>query len=597
MASEAAAVTASLPRLAWRFVGDFARYSGRRGVLAVILVGLGAAAEGVSVLLLIPLLAVLTGHGGGKGWIGEMAKWALEPFAGHSRATTLAMLLAGFGVLMVLRSLVILARDVVLAELRVGFVETIRLNLSRRLAATDWGTVSRLSHARIVHLITTDVQRCSSGVYFVLQCGIAFVGVVVQAGLAFVLSPPLAAFSLTLLAGAAIALGPLMRRARRGGEAMTDGHLALMRDTTQFLGGLKQAFSHNREDAFIGQIQTALEGLRRAQVDFALQQTSARLGLAAISAAIGGVALWIGYGVLGLSAPVLMALLFVLARLGGPAGQIQLGAIQLANSLPAYEHIVALETELAAAARPAPSPARTAEPPRKAPVTFDAVSFMHGTDAAAARGGVEDLTFVIQPGDYIGVGGPSGAGKTTFADLLAGLYPPQSGRIIVGGQALTGDVARAWRDQIAYVPQDPFLFHDTLRSNLLWAAPDADEPAMWEALALTGADELARRMERGLDTLVGERGTLVSGGERQRLALARALLRRPGLLIMDEATSALDPRSEAAILQRLRAAFPATTIVMIAHRPESLAGCERRLTFERGRLAGDGPGIRKAGAA
>jgi len=580
---------------ALRFIADFARYSGRRGAVAMALVGMGAVAEGVGVLMLVPLLAVLTGHTGGQGWIGAAERWALAPFAGLSRPATLAVLLAAFAVLMVVRSLVILARDVLLADLKFGFVEAVRLKLARRLAATDWGTISRLSHARIVHLLTNDVQRCSAAVHFSLQAGVALIGLAVQAGLAFLLSPPLAAFSLIMLAGAALAMGPLMRRARKEGEALTAGHHALMRDTTQFLGGLKQAFSHNREEEFVGQVESALDELHRTQINFARQQTVSRLALAAISAAIGGAALWFGYGVLGLAPPVLMALLLLLARLGGPAGTIQQGAIQLANSLPAYEQILALEDELIRAARPPASPARPSQTLRDASVAFDAVSFLHAGNDASPRG-VSNLTVVIEPGEYIGIAGSSGAGKTTFADLLAGLYSPQSGRITLGGKPLTGEVAQAWREQIAYVPQDPFLFHDTLRANLLWAAPEADEDAMWEALALTGADDLVRRMEQGLDTLVGERGTLVSGGERQRLALARALLRKPRLLILDEATSALDPRSEAAILKRLRAACGNATIVMIAHRPESIADCQRRLTFEEGRLVSD-TAVRKAGAA
>jgi ATP-binding cassette subfamily C protein len=163
------------------------------------------------------------------------------------------------------------------------------------------------------------------------------------------------------------------------------------------------------------------------------------------------------------------------------------------------------------------------------------------------------------------------------------LFPPQQGSVRVAGLPLQGGVLAAWRDAIAYVPQDAFLFHDSVRRNLTWVAPDASEDAIWRALALAGADELVRRMERGLDTVVGERGALVSGGERQRLAIARAVLRQPRVLILDEAASAIDVAGERDIFARLRALVPRPTIVAIAHRAESLAACDHLLRFENGR--------------
>jgi ATP-binding cassette subfamily C protein len=132
------------------------------------------------------------------------------------------------------------------------------------------------------------------------------------------------------------------------------------------------------------------------------------------------------------------------------------------------------------------------------------------------------------------------------------------------------------------VSQDPFLFHDSIRANLLWARADAEEAELWRVLSLAGADTLVERI--GLDTVVGERGGLLSGGERQRIALARALLRRPVFLLLDEATNAIDIDSEAAILARLAADPNRPTIVMIAHRESSLALCERRVELRDGRI-------------
>ncbi len=577
----------ALFREARRFVADFLAFGGRRVPTAAALVGLGALVEGVGVLMLVPLLAIITGGQDAAGLVGQMTRWMLDQIPFESRVGQLAVPLAVFAGLMALRSLIILRRDLALAGLTIGYVETLRLTLTRRLVAADWGTISQISHARIAHLMTTEIQRCGMAATFAVQAGVAVVMLVVQIALAFVLSPPLALLTLAMLMITAVVLAPFLRRARVAGSAIGKNRMGLIRDTGLFLGGLKQAFSHNRENAFLGQVEGILTEMHEVQVNFTRQQTIARLALTGMSALIGGVALLVGYGVLGLGPSILMALLFVLARIGGPAGQLQQGAVHLVNALPAFEQVDALDRELAAAGRPAET---LTGPPlaRGAPVTFESVGYLHRS--AEGVHGVTGLSLVIEPGAFVGVGGASGAGKTTFVDLLAGLYPPQSGAISVGGRALDAATARAWREQVAYVSQDPFLFNDTVRSNLLWSAPEASEADLWDALALCGAEAVVRRLPEGLDTTVGERGGLVSGGERQRLALARAVLRKPDLLILDEATSAIDVQSESDILSRLREACPGMTVVIVAHRAESLAPCDRLLTLEGGRLVADRPG-------
>lgn len=583
--SEPPPATPSLGRQAWRFVRDFALFGGRRTVLAALLVALGAVAEGVGILLLIPLLTILTGGTAGSGWFGRMSGAVLSALPDQPRLGPLAVLLAGFGVLMAVRAVVILMRDVAMTSLQSGFVEAQRLGLTRRLAATSWATINTISHARVAHLMSTDIQRCGVAANFVLQCGVAAAMLAAQVGLAFLLSPPLAAMSLGLLAVAVVLLKAPLRSAHANGDALSKGQMALTRDTGRFLGGLKQAFSQNREAAFVAEVKETLDDLGRFQIRFVRQRTLARMVFTTLAALVAGAALLVGHGVLNLAPSVLMTLLFVLARTSGPATQIQQGALQLVNALPAYDLVRTLDAELDAAARPPAGPPALL-PPADAPVTFAGVGFDHTPDGDT-RHGVSLIDLTLRAGDFVGLSGPSGAGKTTFVDLLAGLYPPQSGEIRIGDQRMSDDLARAWRDAIAYVPQDPYLLNDTVRRNLLWSAPEAGEAEIWNALALAEADALVRRMDQGLDTLIGERGARLSGGERQRLALAAAILRRPRMMILDEATSAIDVGTEDAILARLRAACPTMTLVIVAHRTESLARCDRVLTLDQGRLAGD----------
>jgi ATP-binding cassette subfamily C protein len=197
------------------------------------------------------------------------------------------------------------------------------------------------------------------------------------------------------------------------------------------------------------------------------------------------------------------------------------------------------------------------------------------------------LSVVVHGGELLGVTGASGAGKTSFLDAVTGLIEPDEGEIRHNGVPMDEAVGLLWRDRISYVPQESFLLSESVRRNLTWGGKGLSEDALWEALSLVRMDEVMRRSADGLDTQVSERGIRFSGGERQRIALARALLRRPEALILDEATSAIDAETEAAIFERVTTSRPDLTIIVVAHRPSTLAICDRIIRLDDGRLVED----------
>ena len=583
-------MTGSDQQIAGSFAGelgavarDIVRYAGRRGIVAVLFVALGATLEGLSLALIVPLLAIVTGAGTSFGRLEIAAAAAFRLFGIATPFGRLALLLALFGAVMILRAIVIYIRDTTVADLQSGFVEAQRLRIAERLAAAPWDRVARLRHARITHVMSADIQRVGMAANFMLQSIVAASMLLAQCVLVFLLAPALALVALAVLVFGGVMVVPLIRRAYGLGGIVTGANLNLLNLTGQFLDGLKLAISQNLQAGFLAEFRQTVGELRRRRVQYLRQQTNSRLVLATLSALAGGLLVLIGFGVFQVAPPTLIVLLLVIGRMSGPVGQLQLGAQQLAHALPACKAVRDLERELTAIPH---EPHVHADLPalREGPAVFENVAFLHaaGEDGGQARG-IRGLNLTIAPHEFLGVSGPSGAGKTTFADLLVGLFPPQQGRITVGGVELQGAALTAWRDRIGYISQDPFLFHDTVRRNLAWANPQASEADMWAALALAGADTLVRRMEQGPETIVGQRGTLVSGGERQRLALARAILRKPQLLVMDEATSAIDVAGEREILAHLRALDPRPTIVMIAHRAESLALCDRIVRLEAGR--------------
>jgi ATP-binding cassette subfamily C protein len=568
------------------FAGDFRRHIGRRRWEVGLLLFAGALVEGFGVILLLPILSVVLGAGAGGGWIDVTSRQLVALAPGRTPLAQLALLLGLFAVLMAVRAIIILRRDTLLARLHLSFVETHRLRIIRAVADTRWDVLARLRHARITHVLGSDVQECGTAAQLLLQSSVAVATIAGQAVLVALLSPWLAMVVVALLGAGAIALRPVLARSRRLGSELTDSNLGLVTSTTQFLSGLKLAFSQNLQRGFVSEFETVIGEAGRRRLAFMRQRTAAQLSLTAAAALVAGLTLLIGI-LIGAAPAALIAFLFVLARMNGPVAQLQTAAQMVAHSLPAYRKIKDLEAELDRAQRSSGSSAAPGSPLLHGRVEFRGATFLHRAEGGEGVGGLRGLDLVLEPGSLVGLTGASGAGKTTFADLLVGLYPPQQGDVLVDNESLTGDCLAAWRNTVSYVSQDPFLFHDTIRRNLLWAKPDAKEADLWAALATAGAETLVRRMPNKLDTIVGERGSLVSGGERQRIALARALLRRPRLLLLDEATNAIDVAGEHMILERLRAEPNRPTILIIAHRDASLAACERIIELREGRLVRD----------
>ena len=197
--------------------------------------------------------------------------------------------------------------------------------------------------------------------------------------------------------------------------------------------------------------------------------------------------------------------------------------------------------------------------------------------------GLGPLDLSLAPGDSLAVVGGIGSGKTLLLQALAGLREPQAGRLLVDGEPLGEPQLRRHWAGLGWVPQDAFLFSDTLRANLTMGCPGATEEEIWEIARVVAMDGLVRRLPGGLDTVVGERGVILSGGERQRTALARALLRRPRLLLLDDALSAVDAETESQILENLREFLGKSTLVVATHRVFVAETCARVLVLEEGR--------------
>lgn len=529
-----------------------------------LMLGLGLAAslaEGAGLLLLVPVLDLV-----GVGGSGTRAPGPL--FQGLGLYLLLVAAAAGVSA----------ARAIVGNDQRNLFVDRLRADLHGALLRVSWPVFQSLRGTDVKQILTIEVARLGQCHDALINLGVAVLTLPTLLIAALLLSPPL---TLATLAASLLALALIRRIGRSGfdiGIRMGHAQQAMMADLTDDLAGLRMIKALGAEQARQDLLSRRFAELRRLQSQhtriMAYEHSALTVAAAALATlAVVTAALWLNQD---LSTALVVILAF--ARVA----QRGLGGIQVWRQLESGLPSVSLYTEMLVRLRNGaeqdghdnllPSFSRN--------LSLRKVGLrVRDGQMALAEIGI-DLPF----GQILVVTGPSGAGKSTLADLVSGLIHPTVGSLTMDDLPLTRDLLPAWRRQVAVVPQDPFLFHDTIRANLLLAVPTATEADLWAALDDAAVAGFVRSLPQGLDTVAGDRGSSVSGGERQRLAIARALLRRPRLLILDEATSALDADSERQLLETLERLRGRVTILAITHRPAITRIANRVLMLEGGRL-------------
>jgi ABC-type multidrug transport system fused ATPase/permease subunit len=255
---------------------------------------------------------------------------------------------------------------------------------------------------------------------------------------------------------------------------------------------------------------------------------------------------------------------------------------QIGKSLVSGERIIEL---LAAEPSVKDSPNARPAPPLTGRVTFENVRFAYEEEAREVLRGV---SFDVEPGTRVALVGVSGAGKTTITSLLARLYDPQGGRVLVDGEDIRNFTLKSLREAITFVPQEPMLFRATVAENISYGRPGASMAEIEEAARLAGADGFIRELPEGYETTLSERGESLSGGQRQRISIARAMLRDTPILILDEPQSGLDAEVAEAVEENWRTLTESRTTFVIAHELRLVRNVDRILVIEDGRVAEEG---------
>lgn len=398
---------------------------------------------------------------------------------------------------------------------------------------------------------------------------------------AFSISPvvTIATFIISLVVF--LALRPFLDRVHTLSRERVFMYGETMHHVSEHIAGIKSIKAYGAEGVAISKGLLLFQAIKERTVAMQMYHQIATQVVTPIG--IGYLALVFGlaYKTPFISFAALPAILYLIYRIFTYAQQMQSNLQALTEAVPHVERVTAIEDQ---AAMRQESTSGTRPFSFGGDLRFERVSFEYESSAPVLK----DCTFTVRKGSMVGLIGPSGAGKTTCVDLILRLLEPVKGSILLDGVDAREVRLDEWRKRIAYVSQDLFLLNATVRDNIRFYDGSISEKDIVEAIRLAHAEEFVGRFPDGIDTVVGERGVMLSAGQRQRLVIARALARKPEILILDEATSALDAESEAQIKRAIEELKGRVTIIAIAHRLSTIMDSDELVVLDNGRVVETG---------
>ncbi len=564
--------------------GRLLRQFYKRHPLRMVLVFVGnlvvGLLENIGVVVMLPLLHILLSEGAEKQSV--LARYAADGFA-----------LLGIPPTILPAIIVIIA--LVFLKAATGFVVTVfnqtailsvgyelRMALAQRIVLSRWPFLLKQPTGRYANLMNAEINLYTTG--YTASFGVLneTIHVALYLGTALLVSWQFTAIATLIGVLMVTLLGPTVTMVARASARRTEQLNRLSSLLVEVLQGIKPLKSMSREVLVVPLLKREALGLFRAQrlvaISSALRASIPELFLVTSM----GIGLYTAVELIGVSLASIMVLALLFVRIMTRIGVWQGRLHQLMNLSGSIDAVDAAIDEASVAAESLHG--------GHAPVLEKEIRLENVSIAYDDKQVLDGVNMVFPVNQLSVIFGASGSGKTSVLDSIIGFVEPRHGTVLVDGAPLSGLNLGQWRAGIGYVPQELFLFHDTIRANLTFGDPDISEADIAWAIEVSGATDFIDGLSNGIETTVGERGMMISGGQRQRLSIARALIGRPKLLLLDEATSALDAQTENDVCGTISELSKRITVIAVSHRPAILSLADHVYSIENGQVSRGEPG-------
>ena len=530
----------------------------KRAFVALLLSLFLGLSEGVSLLLIIPLLSIAGVHEAHEAKTGFVAKIA-QTFESFGLELNLITVLCIYIIILSAYTLIKFYQSMNTIKISQKVIVDWRVKFFNILSKANWEQFKANKFSDYQNVLTIEVKKFGS----IANLLVNLVGNSILILIYLIISSFLSV-ELTLVALIPILVIGLLnisvnRNTYKIGQKTVGFNQDLQLNIVEFLSAIKLVKAYQNEESHQMRFSEINHEVEEKVVKFQYETQKTKLIFEVMAAIFVVIYIYLALSVFESDLAEILLLIFIFVRLVPKAVKLVGNYQRILNQLPGIERTQELMSSFLVQQTEYDLQKSDALNLNES-LVFNNVDFAYGSKEV-----LKQLSFSIPVKRISLLKGESGVGKSTIIDLLLGLYEVKSGEILIDGEPFSSINKSAWKNIVAYIPQEPYLFHDTIMANILWGNPKATDTDVWEVLELIEAFEFIKRLPKGLDTVVGDRGEQLSGGERQRVILARALIKKPKVLILDEATNQLDEENVVLISKLLEQLKLRMTIVFATH--------------------------------